>query len=190
METNPHSHGLPKSGRTEETIWSLSTEYDQQSTSSSVNRPYSYTCTFCKKGFSNAQALGGHMNIHRRDRAKLRQSSSSNTNASEDIHENPSVDCTSLTSDQEDHNKRNRALKQPSIRDHVKFHGKDDKGELQRPLPLFVDRPAEYVMESSSSHAGDDHGRTEASELDLELRLGLEPGQSTPLSTWGSRDSS
>lgn len=33
----------------------------------------SYTCTFCKRGFSNAQALGGHMNIHRRDRARIRQ---------------------------------------------------------------------------------------------------------------------
>lgn len=27
-----------------------------------------YECTFCKRGFTNAQALGGHMNIHRRDR--------------------------------------------------------------------------------------------------------------------------
>ncbi|KAF7825636.1 transcriptional regulator TAC1-like [Senna tora] len=35
-----------------------------------------YNCGFCKKGFSNAQALGGHMNIHRRDRAKLKQLSS------------------------------------------------------------------------------------------------------------------
>lgn len=38
----------------------------------------SYTCAFCKRGFSNAQALGGHMNIHRRDRAKLKQSSEEN----------------------------------------------------------------------------------------------------------------
>ncbi|KAL1342037.1 hypothetical protein HN51_028632 [Arachis hypogaea] len=30
----------------------------------------SYDCTFCRRGFTNAQALGGHMNIHRRDRAK------------------------------------------------------------------------------------------------------------------------
>ncbi|MCD7461700.1 hypothetical protein HAX54_046834 [Datura stramonium] len=32
-----------------------------------------YRCSFCKRGFSNAQALGGHMNIHRRDRARLRE---------------------------------------------------------------------------------------------------------------------
>uniref|UniRef100_A0A0E0KZZ1 C2H2-type domain-containing protein n=1 Tax=Oryza punctata TaxID=4537 RepID=A0A0E0KZZ1_ORYPU len=31
-------------------------------------RPY-YECVFCKRGFTTAQALGGHMNIHRRDRA-------------------------------------------------------------------------------------------------------------------------
>ncbi|XVE77895.1 hypothetical protein DITRI_Ditri13aG0100600 [Diplodiscus trichospermus] len=35
----------------------------------------SYECVFCKRGFTTAQALGGHMNIHRRDRAKSRPSS-------------------------------------------------------------------------------------------------------------------
>lgn len=29
----------------------------------------SYECVFCKRGFTTAQALGGHMNIHRKDRA-------------------------------------------------------------------------------------------------------------------------
>ncbi|KAI4301134.1 hypothetical protein L6164_034446 [Bauhinia variegata] len=29
----------------------------------------SYECMFCKRGFTSAQALGGHMNIHRKDRA-------------------------------------------------------------------------------------------------------------------------
>ncbi|XP_020112628.1 zinc finger protein GIS-like [Ananas comosus] len=29
-----------------------------------------YNCTFCKRGFSTAQALGGHMNIHRKERAR------------------------------------------------------------------------------------------------------------------------
>ncbi|KAL0303765.1 UNVERIFIED_CONTAM: Zinc finger protein 10 [Sesamum radiatum] len=37
--------------------------------------PRSYTCSFCRREFRSAQALGGHMNVHRRDRAKLKQSS-------------------------------------------------------------------------------------------------------------------
>uniref|UniRef100_A0ACD5UBJ7 Uncharacterized protein n=1 Tax=Avena sativa TaxID=4498 RepID=A0ACD5UBJ7_AVESA len=27
-----------------------------------------HECSFCKRGFTNAQALGGHMNIHRKER--------------------------------------------------------------------------------------------------------------------------
>jgi hypothetical protein len=34
--------------------------------------PRSYPCSFCKREFRSAQALGGHMNVHRRDRARLR----------------------------------------------------------------------------------------------------------------------
>ncbi|KAI4334562.1 hypothetical protein L6164_019239 [Bauhinia variegata] len=30
--------------------------------------------SFCKRGFSNAQALGGHLNIHRKEKAKLKKS--------------------------------------------------------------------------------------------------------------------
>ncbi|XP_009800624.1 transcriptional regulator SUPERMAN-like [Nicotiana tabacum] len=33
--------------------------------------PKCYTCSFCKREFRCAQALGGHMNVHRRDRARL-----------------------------------------------------------------------------------------------------------------------
>ncbi|KAI3734896.1 hypothetical protein L6452_14376 [Arctium lappa] len=36
--------------------------------------PTSYSCSFCKREFRSAQALGGHMNIHRRERARLKQS--------------------------------------------------------------------------------------------------------------------
>lgn len=39
--------------------------------------PRSYSCTFCRREFKSAQALGGHMNVHRRDRARLKQSSNS-----------------------------------------------------------------------------------------------------------------
>jgi hypothetical protein len=34
-------------------------------------QPY-HKCPFCKNGFTTAQALGGHMNLHRRDRATRR----------------------------------------------------------------------------------------------------------------------
>ncbi|RCV18341.1 hypothetical protein SETIT_3G293200v2 [Setaria italica] len=34
--------------------------------------PRSYTCSFCGREFRSAQALGGHMNVHRRDRARLK----------------------------------------------------------------------------------------------------------------------
>ncbi|CAH1438594.1 unnamed protein product [Lactuca virosa] len=34
--------------------------------------PRSYSCSFCKREFRSAQALGGHMNVHRKERAKLK----------------------------------------------------------------------------------------------------------------------
>ncbi|KAI3439611.1 C2H2-type domain-containing protein, partial [Psidium guajava] len=40
--------------------------------------PRSYSCSFCNREFRSAQALGGHMNVHRRDRARLKQSALSN----------------------------------------------------------------------------------------------------------------
>ncbi|KAF8051565.1 hypothetical protein N665_1701s0008 [Sinapis alba] len=43
--------------------------------------PRSYTCSFCGREFKSAQALGGHMNVHRRDRARLKQQSSSTDQA-------------------------------------------------------------------------------------------------------------
>ncbi|KAE8686179.1 basic helix-loop-helix family protein [Hibiscus syriacus] len=36
----------------------------------------SYECVFCRRGFTTAQALGGHMNIHRKERAKSSRPSS------------------------------------------------------------------------------------------------------------------
>ncbi|XP_007009276.2 PREDICTED: probable transcriptional regulator RABBIT EARS [Theobroma cacao] len=42
--------------------------------------PRSYSCSFCRREFRSAQALGGHMNVHRRDRARLKQSALSSHN--------------------------------------------------------------------------------------------------------------
>ena len=59
--------------------------------------PRSYSCSFCKREFRSAQALGGHMNVHRRDRARLKQSP---TPHNEILHHNHSTSqhhpCSSL----------------------------------------------------------------------------------------------
>ncbi|KAL2934298.1 putative transcriptional regulator RABBIT EARS [Bienertia sinuspersici] len=44
--------------------------------------PRSYSCNFCRREFRSAQALGGHMNVHRRDRAKLKLLSSAKSHLS------------------------------------------------------------------------------------------------------------
>ncbi|WVZ07074.1 hypothetical protein V8G54_020420 [Vigna mungo] len=50
-----------------------------------------YACSFCKREFKSAQALGGHMNVHRRDRARLRSSLPSSSWVSESPKPNPSI---------------------------------------------------------------------------------------------------
>ncbi|XP_061368973.1 zinc finger protein 10-like [Gastrolobium bilobum] len=57
--------------------------------------PRSYTCHFCKREFKSAQALGGHMNVHRRDRAKLKQNLSQG-NETLHHHHHHKNDCKSL----------------------------------------------------------------------------------------------
>ncbi|XP_062102731.1 uncharacterized protein LOC133812880 [Humulus lupulus] len=42
---------------------------DQNDETGFVVAARSYECVFCKRGFTTAQALGGRMNIHRKDRA-------------------------------------------------------------------------------------------------------------------------
>lgn len=64
MESNHH-----------EWINSGDQEVDQQELDYSEGVGRSYQCVFCKRGFTTAQALGGHMNIHRKDRAKTRPTS-------------------------------------------------------------------------------------------------------------------
>lgn len=53
----------------------VSDDDDDDATTGGIGR--SYECTFCKRGFTNAQALGGHMNIHRKDKAKSKSKSNS-----------------------------------------------------------------------------------------------------------------
>ncbi|XP_021765471.1 zinc finger protein 11-like [Chenopodium quinoa] len=67
---------IVKEGEGEDT-WELARAFaeDTRSTMDTNWPPRSYTCTFCKREFRSAQALGGHMNVHRRDRARLHHQS-------------------------------------------------------------------------------------------------------------------
>ncbi|KAE8730643.1 putative lyase [Hibiscus syriacus] len=51
-------------------------ESNQLEDTDDIGTGRSYECVFCKRGFTTAQALGGHMNIHRKERAKSSRPSS------------------------------------------------------------------------------------------------------------------
>ncbi|KAK9289929.1 hypothetical protein L1049_008090 [Liquidambar formosana] len=125
----------------------------------------SYTCTFCKRGFSNAQALGGHMNIHRRDRAKLKQSAYEDHQLSVDItaKDNPSNHPQTAV-DKDSLQPKSSGEKSCTL------EGKDGNEQL-RQLPLFVDTLSASGHKEKRMELG--HGSSQM-ELDLELRLGPE----------------
>ncbi|XP_042475180.1 transcriptional regulator TAC1-like [Macadamia integrifolia] len=129
----------------------------------------SYECTFCKRGFSNAQALGGHMNIHRRDRAKLKEPSSIKKDHSSSPPLLPviSTEPSSLELEYSEDKAAASTLRQTW----------PITGEF-RQLQLFSERPSSSDQRHKLSRSGvkETQVTTDSSsadeELDLELRLG------------------
>ncbi|KAF3436183.1 hypothetical protein FNV43_RR23275 [Rhamnella rubrinervis] len=64
METSPYEDSKSLSEESDRSDQNDETNHD------TAGSGRSYECVFCKRGFTTAQALGGHMNIHRKDRAK------------------------------------------------------------------------------------------------------------------------
>ncbi|KAL5717263.1 hypothetical protein ACHQM5_010302 [Ranunculus cassubicifolius] len=129
----------------------------------------SFRCTFCNKGFSNAQALGGHMNIHRRDKAKLKLpavNKDSITNVPVIIHE------TELASSED-------ILCSVNIPWRTRREEDDGSpgGDIQQ-LPLFAETPSSSHCQGGVNPSGslpDYNSRSGGhDQLDLELRLGHE----------------
>ncbi|EXB36739.1 Transcriptional regulator TAC1 [Morus notabilis] len=167
------------------------TSDDQISGSGQVR---SYTCNFCKRGFSNAQALGGHMNIHRRDRARIRQFSEENNNQVSqetntninpplDINDDPNTnlhDEKSSTSFElerlsEQQSGLNINNKNPysMVRDHDQLYH-DQQAMASHRGKVFggeeVVQQIPFFVEESSEKTPE----KTTEELDLELRLGRE----------------
>lgn len=166
-----------------------------------------YECTFCKRGFSNAQALGGHMNIHRKDKAKLKQANEPPPPQQQQFLELPKMISSDIPTNLFPQSTTKNTLVAPPLEfkaaaagDHQERSNKwtwnfrtsselDDttsrssdhpalKGDHQlRQLPLFTETLAsnpENQKQPDKELAGpDDH------DLDLELRLGHEPSESS-----------
>ncbi|PRQ34216.1 putative transcription factor C2H2 family [Rosa chinensis] len=182
---------------------------DQQVTSQ-VAAAKSYECTFCKRGFSNAQALGGHMNIHRKDKAKLKQVSSS-TNVVETkqqqrlLLEIPKMPPTyspilpkinqsittleAINMPHADHIERSATTIRGSSWPADWFlnakEGDNQLNQVQQ-LPLFSQAPSDqdHQYQGGQQQQPEVQGdqSEKGSDLDLELRLGPEPEDSSSTS--------
>ncbi|XP_068646341.1 transcriptional regulator SUPERMAN-like [Aristolochia californica] len=186
MEGNQHEESRPDSSE------------ENQSSSEPVNEDAgvgrSYECMFCKRGFSTAQALGGHMNIHRRDRARIRHQPTALSVAPERPDEDPAL--RALSSHFQSHPPYSSSISE-SLRSgtYHMYHLMPPSGsshrETLREDPFRVRNPQPLNLFGDDLHLGPSSQAAEAArlwhieegrrqdgkegELDLELRLGHEP---------------
>ncbi|KVH89738.1 probable transcriptional regulator RABBIT EARS [Cynara cardunculus var. scolymus] len=168
--------------------------------------PRSYTCTFCRREFRSAQALGGHMNVHRRDRARLHQSQPNSKNLYNISSSNSSSSSTLLIPTQELVGNGGLCL----------LYSLPTSNALFSPLKTFTDNPSSFLsiaphpttanlmnfpaavpphnIQSSPSNSSNteasmstnNHNNrvtlttSEVAEIDLELRLGRSRSSSSP----------
>lgn len=143
--------------------------------------PRSYACSFCKREFRSAQALGGHMNVHRRERARLRQYSppwetpSPNPNPSTNPSKTSIPNLNDLAPPSPPPPPRLHSPPHPppttrnAANDQVKFSlFGHDYTLLKPPIPFFeAEKDADLTVEEQSAMKLELEN-----ELDLELRLG------------------
>ncbi|XP_022145913.1 transcriptional regulator SUPERMAN-like [Momordica charantia] len=178
MDHNPSGNSATADDDSKKNSSSAADESDHASNDMGTGR--SYECVFCKRGFTTAQALGGHMNIHRKDRVKTKPSPpAAASNSASTLRPNP-VTTT--------HPAPHHALSMPS----PDFRAVGPTwclgptiasgDELCNPQVLNAFKVAENwttTMSLSTRLPGASHSQNNASEpnaeedeLDLELRLG------------------
>ncbi|XP_061353996.1 transcriptional regulator TAC1-like [Gastrolobium bilobum] len=143
----------------------------------------SYECIFCKRGFNTAQALGGHMNIHRKDRVNKTKPSFP-PSSSNKVDDNNNYADLGFYSDSPSHpapDARNYHQVYSSATTHVQYgevlcvenqreHHQFGQDWRQRNLSLYTNplcvREIKDKFEDNS---------VENDGIDLELRLGHHP---------------
>ncbi|KAL4296306.1 hypothetical protein GQ457_12G001490 [Hibiscus cannabinus] len=159
--------------------------------------PRSYTCTFCRREFRSAQALGGHMNVHRRDRARLHR-------PPPDAPNSPSATTTTATNSSSTlliptqefaTNGGLCLLYQLHNPNEVLTSSPPMNAWSISPYPPFnlmaapaIPHPALNSSSSSTTTSGDENyitgKETSIEELDLELRL----GHRRPTTSWEKKN--
>ncbi|KAK3036848.1 hypothetical protein RJ639_031466 [Escallonia herrerae] len=146
----------------------------------------SYECVFCKRGFTTAQALGGHMNIHRKDRARNSRPSDSVNNNSNKHEENCYVAGPrsyhpmfssypphySAAQETQVHYRTYFPAASTSNGTPSFFYesNHNDNPQQQQAISLSLQFDARDMEKIRKRHGG-----SEENELDLELRLGHDP---------------
>ncbi|KAL1535716.1 transcriptional regulator TAC1-like [Salvia divinorum] len=132
-----------------------------------------YECSFCKRGFNNAQALGGHMNIHRKDKAKAKQKNQQQetSNNSKDKPRFMQQQVPSFT-DRHHHHYQQQIGYQMNYQDYLP--SSNPSSQIQNNYsPLSRPDEADLWLRMGASVPAEGGGsNVEETEVDLELRLG------------------
>ncbi|CAH1432486.1 unnamed protein product [Lactuca virosa] len=148
----------PPSEASDDPKQSSTTTTPEEPQQTTTHTPRSYECNFCKRGFTNAQALGGHMNIHRKDKGKFKHSSS--TTLPNAVVESPSLTRPRLSA---------TTTTNPFSISHQGNWFPNPQQDEKKPLPLFgpndVSEVPRNIHQPGNSPSPD-------REVDLELRLG------------------
>ncbi|PSR94850.1 Transcriptional regulator SUPERMAN like [Actinidia chinensis var. chinensis] len=165
-----------ESGHHEDSTNSSSEEIDQpEQYMNDLGTGRSYECVFCKRGFTTAQALGGHMNIHRKDRAKNRPHPNSiNRNKPQENYSSPKLYHTISSYPVQNF----FPVQEAQVVSYRTYFPAATPSEIR---PLYVHRGNEFCGKFLNLQFGpppqgeDEREENREDELDLELRLGHNP---------------
>nr|GLL43603.1 transcriptional regulator SUPERMAN-like [Ipomoea trifida] len=142
----------------------------------------SYECAFCKRGFTNAQALGGHMNIHRKDKLKAaKQNNISHHQQQQSPPRKPNYDqqysdtragwATAQLSYQFNYSPPSNPSYQQVYYHHTRMYGDFMGANNDLSLRVGPSNVEDDEDEGRKEESDDDEEET-TDEVDLELRLG------------------
>ncbi|XP_010543923.1 PREDICTED: probable transcriptional regulator RABBIT EARS [Tarenaya hassleriana] len=127
--------------------------------------PRTYRCSFCGREFRSAQALGGHMNVHRRDRARLKHNQEADDQ--QDHHHHRILEAN--PNRPEDSRKLDAAKRENSIAVHVADYAKN-RENLEVLTDLSVGPTGSSCKRAKTDHH---HHHDVSSRLPLMLELVL-----------------